>query len=93
MKLNRWILVVVIAAIPFIGGCQCFNQWSRELKSQTVGLDREIHVYDYSGHLLAGWRSRTLIDTDTAGHSAFFDSAGRRVTVLGGILISTEEKP
>lgn len=88
---RKWLLYALICAMPLAGGCQCVQQFTREVKSQTSGLHREIRLFDYQGHLLGQWESRTVIDNDEAGHAAFFDSTGRRVTTMGGILISTED--
>lgn len=88
---QRVILLVLILLMPLSGGCQCAMQCARELKAQTTGLHRKVQLFDYSGRLVGAWESRTVIDNDQAGHAEFFDSAGRRVTILGGIMVSTED--
>ena len=92
MKTNRWMLLGLIGIMAFAPGCQWMMQCAKGWESQTVGIDRTTEVYDYSGHLLRRWNSKTVIDADSGGLTTFFDSTGHRVLINGGILISQEHK-
>jgi len=84
-------LAVCIALLALVPGCQCWHLFTADVASQTSGLNRKVTVYDYSGHVLGTWNSRTVIDADSGGLTTFFDSTGNRVLVNGGILVSVEK--
>lgn len=81
-------LVLLLAVMAFVPGCQCADQMAMDFRSDTRGLDRTIRLYDYAGHELGTWRARTTIDADSGGLTTFFDSTGARVLVNGGILVA-----
>lgn len=85
-------LAATIAILCLVPGCQCLSQCGKEFQSQTSGIDRDVRVYDYNGHLLGQWHSKTVIDADSGGLTTFFNERGGRVLVNGGVLIS-EERP
>lgn len=87
---TRRVLYILLAVMVLAPGCQCWKQVTTDFASQTTGLNRTVRVYDYNGHLLHEWRSRTVIDADSGGLTTFFDSTGCRILVNGGILISVE---
>lgn len=92
-RLKLAALVVLCAAMPGIPGCQCMMQCMKGFESQTTGINRTTSVYDYNGHLLGRWSSKTVIDADSGGLTTFFDSTGtNRVLVNGGILVSVEHR-
>jgi hypothetical protein len=87
---GRLALVAAIALMALVPGCQCWRQFTTDIASQTSGLDRAVVLYDYNGHVIGSWRSRTVIDADSGGLTTFFDSTGHRVLINGGILVSVE---
>lgn len=91
MKRASWAGIILLCVLmPMSAGCQCAMQCAREWQSQTAGLNRDVELYDYGGNLIARWNTKSVIDNDTAGVTAFFDSTGNRIVTHGGILISRE---
>lgn len=85
------VLALLLVCMALVPGCQCWHQFTTDWTSQTAGLNRTVSLFDYNGHVLGTWRSKTVIDADSGGLTTFFDSTGHRVLVNGGILVSVEK--
>jgi hypothetical protein len=84
-------LCLVVVCVLFIGNCfggQARQHIVKTFQSNTVGLEREISVYDYTGKRIEYWRGKTTIDTSHG--DVDFILNGKRNVVRGGIVIIKE---
>ena len=72
-------------------GCQSCDMMGSHFESAVGGLDRKIVAMTVTGDTLQVWRSRTVIEFDSAGPANFFDANGKRVTVWNCAIIAEEQ--
>lgn len=86
-------LVVALAAVLALTGCESFKRSVKSMKSDLGGgLHRRVEVYDYNGGLLRTYEGRFDVQETSSDYIYFDDENGRRVIVHGGIIINEELK-
>ena len=60
------------------------------MKSSVIGLNREITIYSYDGKPIKSYHTRSTIERPGDGTQTFFKNNGKRVDVVGGIVIAEE---
>jgi len=93
IAVKRMVLIFIIAVV-FIFGIFGNMRWKRNFKNfkaETVGLDRVVTVYDYSGGVIRQWDGRILVDGN-GDRTKITTSDAKTFIIDGGIVIIEEKK-
>ena len=66
------------------------DQEFKGCSSEIHGLYRTIIVYDYGGDVIAKWETKSTVDYGRTD-AAFLDAFGKRVHIMGGIVVDQEK--
>lgn len=83
--------VIALVGLVTLSGCTAFNDWGKDLESDTKGLPRVITVYSKTGEVLEtfdGNNVRTSVD-DSGQVKINLD--GKRIQVLNADVIIKEK--
>lgn len=87
--------IAVAGSILFIVILAVFGsmRWKRNFKNfqaETVGLNRVVTVYDYSGGIIRIWEGRILVDGN--GERTKITTSDARTYIIDGGIVIIEEK-
>ena len=95
-NMKKAMIITVIICVILFGGAFVFNTASgqRKIKSWCSeidgGLERTVTVYDYNGKEIRHWTGK--FDVSASENETYFDDEnGKRVVILGGIVINEEQ--
>ena len=80
------VIFVILLSIVNMAGCQ---NMLKHVRSSTLGLNRQITLYDSSGKVIREWTTRAKVE-DKGGTCWFLTAEGKAVTISGTFVI--EEK-
>lgn len=90
MKKVKWLVVMMAmgSVLMFANGCAGCNNDLKHIKSQWVGLNRHITLFNNNGGIIREWDTRAKVEDN--GGTCYFIVDGKAVTIAGTFLI--EEK-
>ncbi len=81
------ILVFLSMSILFMAGCTERQRKNiKHLKSDIIGLKRQVTLYDCSGNVIKTWKGRFKIEVQ-GSYISFIDDNGKDVKVSGTVVV------
>ena len=81
--------VAATLTLTLTAGCSTIEREVKSIQSDMIGgIDRTVILYSYNGARLASWHG--MIDYGYADGRMLFDLDGRRVSIMGGIVVTEE---
>jgi len=91
MSTHRHIyLSLVLLAVVAISGCtESQRKGIKHIKSDVVGLKRQVTLYDCNGNAIRSWQGRFKIEIQGA-YLSFIDDDGNEVKVSGTVVVQEQ---
>ncbi len=81
------IVLFLIACLVLIGGCTERQRKNiKHLKSDIIGLKRQVTLYDCNGNVIKTWKGRFKIEVQ-GSYISFIDDDGKDIKVSGIVVV------
>lgn len=75
-------IALCIATVGSMSACQNFRAFNSHIRSNTIGLHREVTLYSYNGSIIDKWTIQGMIE-DNGGSIRFLLDNGKAVSISG----------
>lgn len=82
-------LLIILSTTFFLSSCESFNRELKTLSADLGNVPREVVLMDYNGDTLEKYNTN-FISSDSGACIYFDDEFGKRITIMGGIVVSKE---
>jgi len=89
--MKRFWIVLLLAVVLGLSGCQAGQRLVKDLSSAHTGLDRRVEVYDHNGNLLKVYEGKIDVEANDYGNKVKFDLDGKRIIINNAIVIIEEK--
>jgi len=79
------VFAMMILLVPAMG-CNSISQGCSHIKSATIGIDRTITLFDYSGKVIKQWKTSGQVE-DQGGSFRIMLPGQKVVTISGTVII------
>lgn len=83
-------LLIILSSTFLLTNCESFNRELKSLSADFGNVPREVVLMNYNGDTLETYNTN-FISSDSGACIYFDDEFGKRITIMGGIVVSKEK--
>lgn len=90
--MKKLILAGTLAlSVSVLGGCKAFESFTKDIESDTKGLDRTITVYSKTGEVLKEYEGVIRTKSSSESNAIIFEVDGKRVNIYNADVVIEEK--